>query len=58
MQLVTAALAPGERCEGVDYRIYPGFHPQAELAYLEHTRLPPAEPDRGEWLQRLIELLT
>jgi hypothetical protein len=28
------------------------------LAYLEHTRLPPDEPDRGKWLQRLIELLT
>jgi hypothetical protein len=36
----------GERCEGFDYRIYHRFHPQAELAYLEHTRLPPDEPDQ------------
>jgi hypothetical protein len=55
---VTAALAPGERGEGFDYRIYPRFHQQAELAYLEPTRLPPDEPDRGKWLQRLIERLT
>jgi hypothetical protein len=58
MQLVTAAIATGERCDGFDYRIYHRFHQQAELAYLEHTRLPPDEPDRGKWLQRLIELLT
>ena len=57
MQLVTAAIATGERCDGFDYRIYPRFHQQAELVYLEHTRLPPDEPDRGKWLQRLIELL-
>jgi hypothetical protein len=25
---------------------------------LEHTRPAPDEPDRGKWLQRLIELLT
>jgi hypothetical protein len=25
---------------------------------LEHTRLPPDEPDRGKWLQRLVELLS
>ena len=25
---------------------------------MEHTRLPSDEPDRGEWLQRLIELLS
>jgi hypothetical protein len=56
MQLVTAALATGERCDGFDYRIYPRFHQQAELAYLEHTRPAPAEPDRGKWLQRLVEL--
>ena len=24
---------------------------------MEHTRLPPDEPDRGKWLQRLNELL-
>jgi DDE superfamily endonuclease len=57
IQLVTAAIATGERCDGFDYRIYHRFHQQAELAYLEHTRLPPDEPDRGKWLQRLIELL-
>jgi hypothetical protein len=55
---VTAAIATGERCDGFDYRIYHRFHQQAELAYLEHTRPPPDEPDRGKWLQRLIELLT
>ena len=38
MQLVTAAIATGERCDGFDYRIYHRFHQQAELAYLEHTR--------------------
>jgi hypothetical protein len=54
---VTAAIATGERCEGLDYRIYPRFHQQAELAYLEHTRPPPDEPDRGRWLQRLVERL-
>ena len=58
MQLVTAAIATGERCDGFDYRIYHRIHQQAELAYLEHTRLPSDEPDRGEWLQRLIELLS
>ena len=58
MQLVTGAIATGECCEGFDYRIYPRFHQQAELAYLEHTRLPLDEPDRGKWLQRLIELLS
>ena len=57
IQLVTAAIATGERCDGFDYRIYHRFHQQAELAYLEHTRLPPNEPDRGKWLQRLVELL-
>ena len=55
---MTAAIAPGERCDGFDYRIYHRFHQQAELAYLEHTRLLSDEPDRGEWLQRLIELLS
>ena len=54
---MTAAIAPGERCDGFDYRIYHRFHQQAELAYLEHTRLPLDEPDRGKWLQRLVELL-
>jgi len=58
IQLVTAAIATGERCDGFDYRIYHRFHQQAELAYLEHTRLPSDEPARGEWLQRLIELLS
>ena len=38
IQLVTGAIATGERCDGFDYRIYHRFHQQAELAYLEHTR--------------------
>ena len=54
---MTAAIAPGKRCDGFDYRIYHRFHQQAELAYLEHTRLPSDEPDRGKWLQRLVEPL-
>ena len=57
MQLVTAAIATGDRCDGFDYRIYHRFHQQAELAYLEHTRPPPDELDRGKWLRRLLELL-
>jgi Transposase DDE domain len=57
MQLVTAAIATGDRCDGWDYRIYHRFHQSQELAYLEATRLPPDEPDRQQWLRRLVELL-
>ena len=57
LQLVTAAIATEERCDGFDYRVYPRFHPQAELAYLEHIRPPPDELDRGKGLRRLLELL-
>jgi hypothetical protein len=58
IQLMTAAIATGDRCDGFDYRIYHRFHQQQELAYLEAPRLSPAEPDRQQWLRRLIELLT
>jgi SRSO17 transposase len=34
IQLVTAAIATGERCDGFDYRIYQRFHQEQELAYL------------------------
>jgi DDE superfamily endonuclease len=57
IQLVTAAIATGDRCDGFDYRIYHRFHQQQELAYLEATRLSPDEPDRQRWLRRLVELL-
>jgi hypothetical protein len=57
IQLMTTAIATGDRCDGFDYRIYHRFHQQQELAYLEATRLSPAEPDRQQWLRRLIELL-
>jgi hypothetical protein len=54
--LVTAAIATGDRGEGLDYRIYPRFH-QEELAYLQATRPSPEEGDRRPGLRRLIELL-
>jgi hypothetical protein len=57
IQLVTAAIATGERCDGFDYRIYPRFHQEQELAYLQATRPSPDELDRPPWLRRLIELL-
>ena len=57
LQLVTAAIATEERCDGFDYRVYHRFHQQAELAYLEPIRPPPDELDRGKWLRRLLELL-
>jgi hypothetical protein len=57
IQLVTGAIAPGERCDGFDYPIYPRFHPEQELAYLQATRPSPDELDRQPWLQRLVELL-
>jgi hypothetical protein len=57
IQLVTAAIATGDRCDGFDYRIYHRFHPEQELAYLQATRPSPEEGDRQPWLRRLIELL-
>jgi Transposase DDE domain len=57
IQLVTAAITTGDRCDGFDYRIYHRFHQSQELAYLEAMRLPPDEPDRQQWLRRLVELL-
>jgi hypothetical protein len=57
IQLVTAAIATGERCDGFDYRIYQRFHQEQELAYLQATRPSPDELDRQPWLRRLIELL-
>ena len=57
IQLVTAAIATGERCDGFDYRIYHRFHQEQELAYLQATRPSPDELDRPPWLRRLIELL-
>jgi hypothetical protein len=57
IQLVTAAIATGDRCEGFDYRIYPRFHQEQELAYLQATRPSPEEGDRRPRLRRLIELL-
>jgi SRSO17 transposase len=57
IQLVTAAITTGDRCDGFDYRIYHRFHQEQELAYLEAMRLPPDEPDRQQWLRRLVELL-
>ncbi len=57
IQLVTAAITTGDRCDGFDYRIYHRFHQSQELAYLEATRLSPDEPDRQQWLRRLVELL-
>lgn len=57
IQLVTAAIATGERCDGFDYRIYHRFHQEQELAYLQAMRPSPEEGDRQPWLRRLIELL-
>jgi hypothetical protein len=57
LQLVTAAITTGDRCDGFDYRIYHRFHQSQELAYLEAMRLSPDEPDRQQWLRRLVELL-
>lgn len=57
IQLVTAAIATGDRCDGFDYRIHHRGHQKEERAYLEHTRLSPDGPDREKWLQRLVELL-
>jgi hypothetical protein len=54
---VRGAIATGERCEGFDYRIYPRFHHEQELAYLQATRPPPDELDQPPWLRRLVELL-
>ena len=57
IQLVTAALATGDRCDGFDYRIYHRFHQEQELAYLQATRPSPEEGDRQPWLRRLVELI-
>ena len=57
IQLVTAAVATGERCDGFDYRLYHRFHQKEELAYLEYTQLSADEPDREKWLRRLVELV-
>jgi hypothetical protein len=57
MHLVTAAIATGDRCDGLDYRIYPRFHQEQELAYLQATRPAPEEGDCQPWLRRLVELL-
>jgi SRSO17 transposase len=57
MQLVTSALSTSERCDGFDYRIYHRFFKEEELAYLEHTALPPEETDRNKVQKRLVELL-
>ena len=57
IQLMTAAIATGKRCEGFDYRIYPRFHQEQELAYLQATQPSPDELDRQPWLRRLVELL-
>ena len=57
IQLVTGAIATGERCDGFDYQIYHRFHQEQELAYLRATRPSPDELDRQPWLRRLVELL-
>jgi hypothetical protein len=57
IQWVTAAIATGDRCDGFDYRIYPRFHQEQELAYLQATRPSPEEGDWQPWRRRLIELL-
>jgi hypothetical protein len=57
IQLVTAAIATGDRCDGFDYRISHRFHQEQELAYLQATRPAPEEGDWRPWLRRLVELL-
>jgi len=57
IQLVTAAVATAERCDGFDDRLYHRFHQREEWAYLEYTQLSADEPDREKWLRRLVELL-
>jgi hypothetical protein len=57
IQVVTAAIATGDRGDGCDYRFYPRFHQEQELAYLQATRPSPEQGDRQPWLRRLIELL-
>ena len=57
IQLVTGAIATGERCDGFDYQIYHRFHQEQELAYLQATRPSPDELNRQPWLRRLVELL-
>jgi hypothetical protein len=57
IQLVTAAVATGDRCDGFDDRLSHRFHQQEEVAYLEYTQLSADEPDRENWRRRLVELL-
>jgi hypothetical protein len=57
IQLVTAAIATGKRCDGYDYRIYHRFYQEQELAYLQATRPCLEEGHRQPWLRRLVELL-
>ena len=54
---MTGAIATGERCDGFDYPIYPRFHQEQELAYLQATRPSADELNRQPWLRRLVELL-